>query len=154
MSSFYLILALVFSLLIAIVALANNDTVTVSYLFGRSEISLILLILGSAFGGALVMGLFSLFRFIRSALAFREIRHQKEDLQNKLKSLEEERLFLEAKLNRCSSDTDEQEEEEEVAKETVAEESADASAPSAPEMVFDPSSEEPLVGEEEGEEQY
>ncbi len=112
MSSFYLILGLVFSLLIAIVALANNDTVTVSYLFGRSDVSLILLILGSAFAGALVMGLFSLFRSIRTAFAFREMRHQQEDLRKKLKSLEEEKLFLEAELNRCSSVSDDQEMEE------------------------------------------
>ncbi len=103
MSSFYLILALIFSLLIAIVALANNDTVTVSYLFGRREVSLILLILGSAFAGALVMGLFSLFRTIRTALTFREMRHQHDDLRKKLKSVEEEKLFLEAELNKCSS---------------------------------------------------
>jgi lipopolysaccharide assembly protein A len=99
-SSFYLILALIFSLLIAIVAVANNDSVTVNYIFGRSEISLILLILGSAFSGALVMGLISLFRTIRSALAFREVRHQKDLLQKKINSLEEEKLFLEAELNR------------------------------------------------------
>ena len=67
MGSFYLILGLVFSLIIAIVALANTESVTVSYIFGRAEVSLILLILGSAFIGVLVMGLFSLFRSIRSA---------------------------------------------------------------------------------------
>lgn len=103
MSSFYLILALIFSLLIAIVAVANNDSVTVNYIFGRSEISLILLILGSAFSGALVMGLISLFRTIRSALAFREVRHQKDLLQKKINSLKEEKLFLEAELSRYTS---------------------------------------------------
>ncbi len=103
MSSFYLILALIFSLLIAIIALANNDTVTVSYLFGRCDVSLILLILGSAFAGALVVGLFSLFRTIRSAFAFREMRQRQEALQKQVKSLEEEKLFLEAKLSRHSS---------------------------------------------------
>ena len=110
MSSIYLILALVFSLIIAIVALANNDTVTVSYLFGRVDLSLILLILGSACSGALVMGLFSLFRSIKIAFALREIRHLKEDLEKKLKNLEEEKLFLEAELNRCSSVPDSSEE--------------------------------------------
>jgi lipopolysaccharide assembly protein A len=103
LGSFYLILALIFSLLIAIVAIANNDSVTVNYIFGRSEISLILLILGSAFSGALVMGLISLFRTIRSALALREIRHQKDLLQKKINSLEEEKLFLEAERNRHNS---------------------------------------------------
>jgi lipopolysaccharide assembly protein A len=100
MGSFYLILGLIFSLLIAIVALANNETVTVSYIFGRAEVSLILLILGSAVVGALAMGLFSLFRSIRSALAFRQLRHQQEELQKNIKDLEEEKIFLIAELNK------------------------------------------------------
>ncbi|MDW7738691.1 MAG: LapA family protein [Bacillota bacterium] len=100
MGSFYLILGLIFSLLIAIVALANNETVTVSYIFGRAEVSLILLILGSAVVGALAMGLFSLFRSIRSALAFRQLRHQQEELQKNIKNLEEEKIFLIAELNK------------------------------------------------------
>jgi uncharacterized integral membrane protein len=105
-SSFYLILALIFSLLIAIIAVANNDTVTVNYIFGRSEVSLILLILGSAFSGALVMGLISLFRAIRTALSFREMRHQKDLLQKKITGLEEEKLFLEAELSKYTSKQD------------------------------------------------
>ncbi len=103
MGSFYLILGLICSLLIAIIALANNEMVTVSYLFGRAEVSLILLIFGSAFAGALVMGLFSLFRAIRSALAFREGRHKQDALQKQVKKLEEEKLFLEAELSRYTS---------------------------------------------------
>ncbi len=103
MGSLYLILGLVFSLIIAIVAIANNENVTVSYIFGRSEVSLILLILGSAVTGALVMGLFSLFRSIRSAFAFRELRHQQDVMQKQLKALEEEKLFLQAELNKAVS---------------------------------------------------
>jgi lipopolysaccharide assembly protein A len=103
MGSLYLILGLVFSLIIAIVAIANNENVTVSYIFGRSEVSLILLILGSAVTGALAMGLFSLFRSIRSAFAFRELRHQQDVMQKQLKTLEEEKIFLQAELNKAVS---------------------------------------------------
>lgn len=103
MGSFYLILGLVVSLIIAIVALANTESVTVSYIFGRTEVSLILLILGSAFIGALVMGLFSLFRSIRSAFAFRDLRQKQEALQKQVKVLEEEKIFLEAELNKALS---------------------------------------------------
>jgi len=111
MGSFYLILGLVFSLIIAIVALANTETVTVSYIFGRVEVSLILLILGSAFVGALVMGLFSLFRSIRSAFAFRELRQNQEAMQKQIIALEEEKLFLKAELNKAISVPEEEEEE-------------------------------------------
>ncbi len=103
MSSFYLILALVFSLIIAVVAVANTEPVTVNYLFGRANVSLIILILGSAFTGALVMGLISLFRSIRSALAFRQVKHEKQALQKQIKELEEEKVFLEAELNKALS---------------------------------------------------
>lgn len=119
MGSFYLILALVFSLIIAIVALANNEPVTVSYIFGRAEVSLILLILGSAFVGALVMGFFAIFRSIRSAFSFREMRRKNEELQKQLKTLKEEKIFLEAELNKAVSVP---EEEKEDLKETVQEE--------------------------------
>ncbi len=103
MGSFYLIMGLVFSLIIAIMALANNETVTVSYIFGRAEVSLILLILGSAFVGAMAMGLFALFRSIRTAFAFREMRQKEETLQKNVKALEEEKVFLEAELNKALS---------------------------------------------------
>lgn len=111
MGSFYLILGLICSLLIAIIALANNETVTVSYIFGRADISLILLIFGSAFFGVLIMGLFSLFRAIRSALAFRESRHKQEALQKQVKQLEEELLFLKAERSSYVSIPDENETE-------------------------------------------
>jgi len=103
MASFYLVLGLIFSLLIAIIALDNNDLVTVSYIVGRVQISLILLILGSAVTGALAMGLFSIFRSIRSAFTFRELRNQQVVLQKKVKALEEEKVFLLAELNRAVS---------------------------------------------------
>ena len=119
MGSFYLILGLICSLLIAIIALANNETVTVSYIFGRLDLSLILLIFGSAFFGALIMGLFSLYRAIRSALAFRESRHKLEALQKKVKQLEEELLFLKAERSSYASIPDETETELETETENV-----------------------------------
>ncbi len=101
MGSIWLVLALVFSLLIAIVALANQQAVTVNYLFGQAEIYLIILILGSAIAGALTMGLFSLFRGIRAAIKFREERRAKEELQLQIRALEKEKLSLEAELGRA-----------------------------------------------------
>jgi len=109
-SSFYLILALVLSLVIALVAIANTEPVTVNYIFGRSDVSLIILILGSAFAGALVMGMISLFRGIKTVLAFRQVRQEKEALHKQTKELEEEKIFLQAELNKVLSVSEEQEE--------------------------------------------
>ena len=103
MGSLYLILALIFSLLIALLAVANTEPVTLNYIFGKTNLPLIILILGSAFAGALAIGLFSLFRGISNALAFRQARHEKEALQKKVKDLEEQKLFLEAELNKAVS---------------------------------------------------
>jgi lipopolysaccharide assembly protein A len=107
MGSFILILALLFSLLIAIIALANNNPVSVNYLFGRSEIPLILLILGSAISGAAVMGLFSIFRGIRTALKHREERRRYEEVTARAEALRQEKTALEAKLGRIAAQENE-----------------------------------------------
>ncbi|MEW5786183.1 MAG: LapA family protein [Bacillota bacterium] len=103
MGSLLLILALAFSLLIAVVAIANNQTVSVSYLFGRAEVSLIILILGSAISGALAMGAFSLFRGIRTALRFREGRRRQDELLLKIEQFELEKATIEARLARLAA---------------------------------------------------
>ncbi len=100
-----MILALVFSLLIALFAVANTEPVNVNYIFGESEVSLIILILGSAFAGALVVGLFSLFHSISAALNLRQVRRENDSLEKKVKALEEDKVFLEAELNRAISVT-------------------------------------------------
>jgi len=100
MSMFYLVLALLFSLFIAVVAMANGETVTVNYLFGQARLSLIVLILGSACAGALTLGFFSLFRSIRTHLKFRDARHNQEELQHRLELLEQEKNVMETELGR------------------------------------------------------
>ena len=100
MSMFYLVVALLFSLLIAVVAMVNGEIVTVHYLFGQARVSLIVLILGSACAGALTLGFFSLYRSIRSHLKFRQEHRNQEELQRRLKLLEEEKSVLEMEFGR------------------------------------------------------
>ena len=100
MSMFYLVLALLFSLFIAIVAMVNSEIVILNYLFGQAHISLIVLILGSACAGALTLGFFSLFRSIQTRLKFREVRRNQEELQSRVEFLEKEKNSLEAELGR------------------------------------------------------
>jgi lipopolysaccharide assembly protein A len=97
---FYLVLALLFSLLIAVVAMGNGEIVTVHYLFGQARLSLIVLILGSACAGALTMGFFSIFRSIRTHLKFRDEHRNQEELQRRLELVEDEKNKLEAELGR------------------------------------------------------
>ncbi|MBS4030688.1 MAG: DUF1049 domain-containing protein [Clostridiales bacterium] len=100
MSMFYLVLALLFSMFVAAVAMTNATIVTVYYLFGHAQISLIVLILGSACAGALAMGFFGLFRNIRTHLKFREAHRNQLELQGRLDFLEKEKIRLEADLSR------------------------------------------------------
>ncbi len=99
MSIFYLVLALLFSLLIAVVAMVNSEVVAVNYLFGQARVSLIVLIIGSACAGALTLSFFSLFRGIRNHLKFREERHNHEQLQHRVEFLEKENSRLEEKMS-------------------------------------------------------
>ena len=104
MSMLYLVLALLFSLLIAVVAMVNSEVVTINYLLGQANVSLIVLILASASAGALTVGSLSLFSGIQSQLNFRSLRHQQTELQNRVECLEKEKTRLEAELGRQQSE--------------------------------------------------
>ncbi len=98
MESLLLIAALVISLLIALLALANKETVAINYLIGETKVSLIILILASACAGAVITGLLSLLRSARSALRFRELRRQLGEVKKRLFDLEQENSLLTEKI--------------------------------------------------------
>ncbi len=56
------LVGLLFALIIAIFAVVNVDSVRVNFVFGYTEIPLILIILGSALLGGLIVGMFGIFR--------------------------------------------------------------------------------------------
>ena len=116
---FYLVLALLFSLLIAVVAMANSANVTVYYLFGHAQLSLPVLVLGSACAGALAMGFFGLFRGIRTHLRFREARRDQVDLQHRVDFLEKEKNRLEAEVGRRQMEYEVASKKEHVAEEEL-----------------------------------
>lgn len=100
MGSLLLVFSLLFTLLIAIVAAANHQPVPVNYLFGVAEVSLIVLIAGAAAAGALAMGLFSLYRGVRSVFKTRGEKKRWEELRSRLAGLEQEKGLLQAELDR------------------------------------------------------
>lgn len=57
-----LILGLLFALIVAIFAVVNVASVRVNFVFGYTEIPLILIILGSALLGGLIVGMFGILR--------------------------------------------------------------------------------------------
>ena len=100
MKTIFLMLALLLGLAIAVAAIINNEIVTVNYLFGQISLSLFMLILGSAFAGALFMGLLGIFRSINNYLNTQGDRHHKKDLQHHVKDLEDEKKKMQDELSR------------------------------------------------------
>jgi lipopolysaccharide assembly protein A len=88
------ILALFLSLIVALLSVANNQPVTLNYLFGRAEVSAVLVILGAAILGALTIFLPSLVRHVKVSIQFRGMRNEMKMLKEKIKSLEKERDAL------------------------------------------------------------
>jgi len=96
----FLLLALLFGLVIAVAAMINNEVVTVNYLFGQVSLTLFMLILGSAFAGAMFMGSLGIFRGIQKYVSSQGERGHKKDLQHRVKILEDEKKKLENELKK------------------------------------------------------
>lgn len=94
MSQFGVILALIFSLVIAVFAIANNQPIVVNYLYGKTEISAVVVILGAAILGALVMFLLNMFKQIKTGFRLRNLQGQVNDLSARVDELTGERDAL------------------------------------------------------------
>ncbi len=104
MRAIFLVLALLIGLVIAVVAIINNEVVTVNYLFGQVSLTLFMLILGSAFAGAMFMSFLGIFRGIQNYMNSQGERGHKKDLQHRVKSLEDENKKLGDELNKQHKD--------------------------------------------------
>ncbi len=109
MRMIFLVLAILFGLIIAAAAIINDEVVTVNYLFGQISLTLSMLILGSAFAGAMFMGSLGIFRGIHNYMKSQGERGHKKDLQRRVKTLEGEKEELEDELK------EQQEEREDAA---------------------------------------
>lgn len=98
-----LILGLLFALIVAIFAVVNVDSVRVNYVFGYTEIPLILIILGSALLGGLIVGMFGILRQYRQQ---RQIKKLEKEIEQ-LKSAKVEETPVENKSNDSSEKANE-----------------------------------------------
>ncbi|RFB19331.1 DUF1049 domain-containing protein [Bacillus sp. HNG] len=80
-----LILGLLFALIVAIFAVVNVDSVKVNFVLGYTEIPLILIILGSALLGGLIVGMFGILR------QYKQQRHIKR-LEIEIEQIKEEKI--------------------------------------------------------------
>lgn len=100
MRMIFLVLALLFGVIIAVAAMINNEVVTVNYLFGQVSLTLFMLILGSAFTGAMFMASLGIFRGIQNYMNSQGERGHKKDLKHRVKLLEDEKKKLENDLKK------------------------------------------------------
>lgn len=103
---FYLISALIFSLIVAIFAVQNTEIVIIKFLAFQTNVSLVLVILGSAVIGALVTLFLSLFKQVKNWMTIRHLNSQNEELVNKVNKLTEELQLTEK--NKPISETQQQ----------------------------------------------
>ncbi|MDI6632507.1 MAG: LapA family protein [Bacillota bacterium] len=89
---FYLILGLLFALLVAVFAVQNATLVDIRFLgWEFKNISLALVVLGAAAGGALMVFILSLGREVRHAWRMRELSSHNLRLSQRLSQVETER---------------------------------------------------------------
>ena len=94
MNQFSIIVALIFSVIIAIFALANSQTVLINYLFGKAEVSAVIVILCQLFPELLLFSLFNLVRQIKTSLRLQGLCNEIKLLEEKVKELEKERDYF------------------------------------------------------------
>lgn len=104
------ILALLFSILIAVFAILNNEVVNINYLFGTAPVSVVIVILASAFTGALIVGLFSLVGRVKYGFRFRDQQNRLKQMEEELKQMAAKESELIEKLSRLEQELHEEEE--------------------------------------------
>lgn len=104
MRTVFIVLMLLLALVVAALAMLNNEVVTVNYLFGQIDLTLFVLILGSAFAGILVMVFYGLYRSIHNYVKAEGERGMKKELQRRVKLLEGEKKKLEDELNKFNKE--------------------------------------------------
>ncbi|HMM21210.1 MAG TPA: LapA family protein [Selenomonadales bacterium] len=85
----YLFLALVFSLFVAIFAVQNSLPVVVSFLYWSSQTSLVIVILGSAVLGALIMLSLATLMQVKARWTLQKARQRQGEMEAELKTLKE-----------------------------------------------------------------
>ncbi|MBO8138090.1 MAG: LapA family protein [Desulfotomaculum sp.] len=84
----YIILGLIFALAVAVFAVQNATAVDINFLgWSFSDISLVLVILSSAAGGALITTLFGLPKQLRTMMKMRELLAENQRLARELNEL-------------------------------------------------------------------
>lgn len=107
MRTVFIILAVLVALFIALVAMINDEVVTVNYLIGQVDLNLFTLIIGSALAGILLMIFFNIYRSIHNYVKSQGDRGHRKELQRRIKVLEDEKRKLEIEVNKLQKERQE-----------------------------------------------
>ena len=102
----FIVLMIMLALVVAAVAILNNEIVTVNYLFGQINLTLFSLILGSALAGVMVMVFYCIYRSIHNYIKAEGERGLKRELQRRVRFLESEKKKLEDELSKFKKERD------------------------------------------------
>lgn len=80
----YIVLMLIFAIIVTLFAIFNATAVTVSFIFAEMEVSLALVIIGSALLGALLVLLFDAFKKLKTSKIIRESNKKVQELEKQL----------------------------------------------------------------------
>lgn len=80
----YIVLMLIFAIFVTLFAIFNATAVTVSFIFTEMEVSLALVIIGSALLGALLVMLFDAVKKLKTSKIIRESNKKVQELEKQL----------------------------------------------------------------------
>ena len=80
----YIVLMLIFAIFVTLFAIFNATAVTVSFIFAEMEVSLALVIIGSALLGALLVMLFDAVKKLKTSKIIRESNKKVQELEKQL----------------------------------------------------------------------
>jgi putative membrane protein len=133
------IVALAFAVLVAMFAIQNSTLVSVSFFkWQLKDISLAVVILGSAAAGALAVGLFTFVREIGLRLSLRSCNAKLETIAKELDETKENSLLSEQELERLKAEVDVKMRELETEKRLVAALEVELEATRAMEILPEP----------------
>ncbi|NLO90251.1 MAG: DUF1049 domain-containing protein [Clostridia bacterium] len=101
---FVLVLSLLFALIVAIFAVQNNTPVDIAFLGWKySGISLVLVIIGSATAGAVIIFFIGLFRQIKLTVELRQLKAANERLTKMLEDFKSKETETQEELNKTEN---------------------------------------------------
>jgi putative membrane protein len=122
------IFALIFALVVAVFALLNAQPVTVDFAFNEFQISLALVILISAFAGAIILGFMGLFRQVKEGFKFRDMNMRIKKLEEQLKETGDKLAIAGAELEVAKAGLVEKDERIRILAESLAKEEEEKEA--------------------------